>query len=217
MSLTLTPRAAFCEPCFCNLCEGADKLRGEPCAFCYESRWGCRNLPCWCAVTRRCDCGEESRSNSEELCWDCWTVDFHKRYDAATAVQALWRGFQARRLLAEKNAEEVRAHTPIWRFYDDQYRMYVFCQTLNVDLKKDDPEWDATKTPYYTWMMEHGPFIEECETFLRRRGWVRPKKQSVLSKTVFRRLIKGVLDSCNVTAAQSKAALAVYDTLVKQH
>jgi hypothetical protein len=218
MALTLGHLAAFCEPCYCDKCEGADKLLGEPCAFCTESRWGCRNLPCWCIIPQssRCACGEELMAGSEETCWNCWLTDFYKRYDAAVLIQALVRGHKARKDLKERKAEEIRAYTPIWRFYDDQYRMYTYCQTLMVNLKKDDPEWDATKTPFYTWMMENGPSLEECETFLRLRGWVRPKRTSFPKTDVFRHMIQIVLDSCGVTGDAAGTALAVFDTFVKK-
>jgi hypothetical protein len=137
-----------------------------------------------------------------------------ERQEAATLVQSLWRGSKTRKDLAIKNAEEVRRYTPIWRSYDEQYRMNVFCQTLMVKLKKDDPSWDATKTPYYTWMMEQGPVLEEWETFLFQRGWVRPKNTH-LNTTVFKRLIQDVLESSGVPQSHWNTTMALYDTFMK--
>ncbi len=139
----------------------------------------------------------------------------HRPHNAATQIQAIWRGYVARKDLAKRNAEEVRKYTPAWRSLDDQYRMYVFCQTLMAELKKDDPTWDATAEPYYIWMMEHGPILEEWETFLRRRGWVRPKNKGVLNTHVFKRLIYGVLESSGVPQSHWKTTMALYDTFVK--
>lgn len=135
-----------------------------------------------------------------------------QRRDTATRFQALWRGYTERKAIQRKNAEEVRRHTPIWRSYDDQYRMYVFCQTLMAELKKDDPTWDATQEPYYIWMLEHGPVLEEWETFLQRRGWVRPKTKAHLNTKVFMRLIQGVVDSCGLPMGSRKVSMALYNT-----
>ncbi len=38
---------AYCEPCYCDKCNGAEKLRGESCLRCGEKFYGCRELPCW--------------------------------------------------------------------------------------------------------------------------------------------------------------------------
>jgi hypothetical protein len=139
----------------------------------------------------------------------------HRPHIAATQIQALWRGYTTRQEVAKRNAAEVKKYTPAWRSLDDQYRMYVFCQTLMGELKKDDPTWDATAEPYYIWMMEHGPILEEWETFLRRRGWVRPKNKGVLNTHVFKRLINGVLESSGVPQSHWKTTMALYDTFVK--
>ena len=121
---------------------------------------------------------------------------------------------KTRKTLAERNAEEVRAMEPLWRYFDDTYRMYTFCQTLNCELKKDDAEFDATKTPYYIWMLEHSRQIEELETYMRRRGWVRPKKKGLLNVNTFKRCIRGVLCSCGIPLKDQKVAMALYDTFV---
>jgi hypothetical protein len=217
---TITTLAALYEPCLCDRCDGAAKLLGKPCAFCHEARWGCRSLPCpWCPVetlsSDRCLCGNQLTAPSHETCSHCWLADYRARYRGATALQSLWRGYSARKTIQEKNAEEVLRYTPIWRSYDDQYRMYVFCQTLMAELKKDDPSWDATQEPYYIWMMENGPILEEWETFLFRRGWVRPKKQSHLNTQVFKRLIQGVLESCGLCMGGRKATMALYNTFMQ--
>ena len=136
------------------------------------------------------------------------------RIDRALTIQSLWRGYKTRKELKERNAEEVSAVTPLWRTYDDKYRMYVFCQSLMAELKKDDATWDATKTPYYIWMMEKGPFLEECETYMLRRGWVRPKKEH-LDTVASKGLIQGVLESSGVPQAHWKTTLALYNTFVK--
>lgn len=236
--------AAMYEPCYCDLCNGAEKLLGEPCALCAEPRWGCRSLQCFCEVVPPRTpsptssvpcvlCGESLKTHCNSPCADCgeplWgcrtekcicvTVSEYRRacrpYFAAQTIQSVWRGYKTRKTLQHKNAEEVLRYTPIWRSYDDQYRMYVFCQTLMAELKKDDPTWDATQEPYYIWMMEHGPVLEEWETFLRRRGWVRPKKQGHLNTSVFKRLIQGVLQSSGVPQSHWKTTLALYNTFMK--
>jgi len=115
----------------------------------------------------------------------CRTPEDQERYlrtsrlvmRAVRKAQALWRGYTTRKNLAKRNEKEVRAMEPLWHYLDDTYRMCVFCQTLNCKLKKSDPEFDATKTPYYIWMLEHSRQIEEMETYLQRRGWVRPKNE----------------------------------------
>jgi hypothetical protein len=164
--------------------------------------------------TDRCACGGELMAASYDVCSDCWLSDYRRRFRGASSLQRLWRGYTERKAIQRKKAEEVVLYTPIWRSLDDQYRMYVFCQTLMAELKKDDPTWDATQEPYYIWMMEHGPILEEWETFLFRRGWVRPKKKGLLNVTVFKRLIKGVLDSVGIPQNSQKVTLALYDTFV---
>jgi hypothetical protein len=113
-------------------------------------------------------------------------------------------------LLSER--QELRATLPLWRYYDEQYRTNVFCQSLSVRLKKEDPAWDATQTPYYRWMLENGPFLDELETRLQRHGWVRPKKQK--SSKVSKRILIDVFDSCGVSQAEQKVSLALFDTFV---
>ena len=169
----------------------------------------------WATPIRFCSCGEELLATSYEICSDCWLADYRRRYHGAIGVQTLWRGYKTRKDLAAKNAEEVLAYTPIWRSFDDEYRMMVFCQTLMAELKKDDPSWDATQEPYYIWMMEHGPILEEWETFLRLRGWVRPKNQGHLNTVVFKRLIQGVFDSCDLRMGSRKAVMVLYNTFMK--
>lgn len=211
---SLTALAALCEPCYCELCDGSPKLLGAPCTLCGEKRWGCRSLPCWCDVPYLCACGGRLLAPSHEQCQDCWLADHRRQFHGATALQRLWRGYKERQTIQKRHAEEVRACTPIWRSYDDQYRMYALCQTLMAELKKDDASWDPTQEPYYIWMMEHGPMLEEWETFLRRRGWVRPKKTHI-NGTVLKRLLQGVFDSCGLTGREVRCVLALVDAFTK--
>jgi hypothetical protein len=210
---------AFCEPCYCDRCDGTPKFLGEPCSLCGEARYGCVSISCpWCPVeilsTDRCACGEPRLDLAQERCVDCWLLDFRQRYRGAVLFQSLWRGYKTRKDIQRKNAEDIEAAMPLWRFYDEQYKMYALCQTLFVDLKKDDPDWDATKTPYYVWMMERGPILEECETWLLRRGWVRPKKGR-LNPSLLKPLLQGVLSSCGVTGQEARAVFALVDAFVK--
>ena len=199
---TITTLAALWEPCYCDLCDGAAKLLGEPCAYCHESRWGCRSLSCpWCPVeilsSDRCLCGNQLIASYHETCSDCWLADYRARYHGAVALQSLWRGYKSRKQLKEQHAKEVRDVTPLWRTFDEQYELYVFCQNMLAELKKDDPTWDATKEPYYIWMMEYGPVIEEWETWMRRRGWVRPVRRNINVRLTLR-FMDGVLQSCRM-------------------
>ena len=139
------------------------------------------------------------------------------RADTALRVQALWRGYKARKSLAERNAEELRAVTPLWRTYDEQYKMYAICQTIEAELKKDDAAWDATKTPYYVWMLEHSRFIDDCETYMRRRGWVRPRKTRFRHPALFLKMVKSVLRSNNVSAAEERLFMTQMVRLLKTH
>lgn len=139
------------------------------------------------------------------------------RADTALRLQALWRGYQARKSIAERNAEEVRAVTPLWRTFDEEYKMNAICQTIEAELKKGDAAWDATKTPYYVWMSEHSRFIDDCETYLRRRGWVRPKKTRFRHPSVFYNMVKGVLRSNGVSAAEERLLMTQMEGIVKNH
>ena len=116
---------------------------------------------------------------------------------AAKQIQALWRGYKSRKSLQAERAKQVSEVLPLWRSLDEQYGLYVFCQTFMCELKKDDPSWDATKTHYYIWMMEYGPQLAEWETWMSLRGWVRPKKQNINVRMTLR-FMEGVLYSCGI-------------------
>jgi len=227
--------AALCEPCPCDRCDGAEKLRGELCESCGEAQWGCRNMLCPCElsgwvprevrmdaegnrvwVPRLCPCGARI-GLALDICTECWFAERRKEDRGASALQALWRGHKARKQLKERNAEEVRAATPLWRTYDEEYKMNAICQTIEAELKKDDPSWDATKTPYYIWMQENSRFLDTCETYLRRRGWVRPRKTRFRHPTLFLNMVKGVLRSNNVSAAEEGLFMAQMDALLHNH
>lgn len=121
---------------------------------------------------------------------------------SAPSIQSLWRG--------HRGGEELRATLPLWRYYDEQYRTNAFCQSLSCRLKKEDPAWDATQTPYYRWMLENGPFLDELEKHLQRHGWVRPKKQNPIKLS--KRLLTDVFDSCALSQAEQKVSLALFTT-----
>lgn len=171
----------------------------------------------WAAPMRFCSCGGELLAASHDVCSDCWLADYRRRYRGAIGLQSLWRGYKTRKDVAERNAEEVAAVTDLWRTYDEQYKAYAICQTIEAELKKDDPTWDATKTPYYVWMLEHSRFIDECETYMRRRGWVRPKKTRFRYPSVFLKMVKSVLVSCDMPAAKQRLFLEQMQALLRNH
>jgi hypothetical protein len=184
---------AFAEPCYCDICNGAEKLRGVPCGSCGEPLWGCAGLSCVCGILRRI------RAR-------------HRPAILATRIQSLWRGYKTRKDIAEKNAEDIRAFEPLWRFYDEKYRTYVLCQNLVVALKKSDPSYDVTQTPYYIWMLETGgPWIEEAEEFMRLRGWVRPKSTKV-NLGVLRIMCEDIFKHCGLTDQEQRVALGLFDS-----
>jgi hypothetical protein len=117
------------------------------------------------------------------------------RHEKAARIQSLWRGYKARKSIQERNETELNAVIPLWKTFDGQYDLYVFCQTLMVELKKDDLSWDATKTHYYTWMMEFGRILAEWETWMCARGWVRPQSRNVKTSMLVR-FSEGVLLAC---------------------
>lgn len=135
------------------------------------------------------------------------------RHEKAARIQSLWRGYKTRKTIQERNAEEVAAFLPIWRIYDEDYNRSVMCQTLMVELKKDDPTWDATQTRYYQWMLKTGgPFLEECETYMRRRGWVRPNKRNIHVRFTVTALYR-VMEECGVSDTDPRALAALVKTL----
>jgi hypothetical protein len=136
----------------------------------------------------------------------------HRPAILVTRIQSLWRGYKTRKSIQERNAEEVAAFLPIWRLYDEDYNRSVLCQTLMCELKKDDPTWDATQTRYYQWMLKTGgPFIEECETYMLLRGWVRPQKQNLHIGFTLRALY-AVMKDCGVSDRDPKALSALVKT-----
>lgn len=233
------PRApAFAEPCLCDLCDGAPKLRGVPCGQCGEPLWGCSALGCWKESCWRmepvkkvcwcylCDgtlitdglichgCGNARSScpNKPCVCEELERIRArHRPSYAATRIQSLWRGFKSRKDLAKKNAEEIAVVEERWRLYDQGYRLYVLCQNLMVAVKRDDPLWDATATPFYIWMLEDGgPWIEEAEDFMRLRGWVRPKN-SRPPMSLVKSFFTDALAQCGLTAEEQRIAMALMD------
>jgi hypothetical protein len=136
----------------------------------------------------------------------------HRPAVMATRIQSLWRGYKTRKTIEERNAEEIEAMLPIWRFYDEDYNRSVLCQTLMVELKRDDPTWDATQTPHYQWMLIiGGPFLEECETYMLRRGWVRPQKQNLHVGLTLTALYQVIAD-CGFSDRDPKALSALVRT-----
>jgi hypothetical protein len=134
------------------------------------------------------------------------------RARAAKQIQALWRGYKTRKSLQEHHAQQVREVLPLWRSLDEQYELYVFSQTLMCELKGDDPSWDATKTHYYIWMLEYGPQIVEWESWMRLRGWQRPKKRNFnVGKAL--RFMEGVLYSCAIEKDDPRVLTAFLRTL----
>jgi hypothetical protein len=184
---------AFAEPCYCDICNGAEKLRGAPCGSCGEPMWGCAGLSCVCGLLARI------RAR-------------HRPAILATRIQSLWRGYKTRKDIQEKNDAEVAVIEDHWRHYDEKYRTYVICQNLVVALKKNDPSYDVTQTIYYRWMLEEGgPWIAEAEDFMLQRGWVRPKSTK-LNMGVLSILFEGILKHCDLTDEEQQIALALMDS-----
>jgi hypothetical protein len=157
---------------------GSTITDGLICGGCGNQHTSCPSSPCICETLR------SIRAR-------------HRPAVMANRIQALWRGYKSRKQLKEQHAKEVRDVTPLWRTFDEQYELYVFCQNMLAELKKDDPTWDATKEHYYIWMMEYGPVIEEWETWMRRRGWVRPVRRNINVRLTLR-FMDGVLQSCRM-------------------
>lgn len=205
---------AYCEPCYCNQCDGTQKFFGEPCYRCGDLRWGCRSMSCLCVpVEHLCICGQERTDLSQQLCLDCWLADLRQKYRGASRFQALWRGYTERKKLREQNACELSIVEPAWRKYDEQYKMYVLCQTIVVELMKDDADWDPTQTPYYIWMMENGPLIDEYEGWMHLRGWKRPKTKFNIH--LFTQLAHDVFLACGETTLTPRVIEIITDTLIK--
>ena len=184
---------AFAEPCSCNECCGAAKLRGVPCESCHEELWGCPSEPCVCKMLERI------RAR-------------HRPAIMATRIQSVWRGYTTRKQVQERNAEEIAATLPIWKMYDEDYNRSVLCQTFLCELKKDDPTWDATQTRHYIWMLKTGgPFLEECETYMLRRGWVRPQKRNIHVRFTLRALYN-VMEECGVSDEDPRVLMALVKT-----
>jgi hypothetical protein len=130
----------------------------------------------------------------------------------ATRIQSLWRGYTTRKLVAKKKIAEVAIIEDHWRHYDEKYRLYVLCQNLMVAVKRDDPLWHADETPFYLWMLEvGGPWIEEAEDFMLRRGWVRPQK-SRISMALMKSFFTDALQQCGLTAEEMRIATSLMDT-----
>lgn len=101
-----------------------------------------------------------------------------------------------------------------WRKYNEQYKLCVLLQTIFVELKKDDDEWDATQTPYYIWMMENGPLIVELEDELRLRGWKRPKR-TFFNPSLFAQQLNDVLKACGESPQDTRITEIITDALIK--
>ena len=163
------------------------------CESCDEEVWGCPSEPCICKTLERI------RAR-------------HRPALMATRIQSMWRGYKTRKQIQERNAEEIAATLPIWKMYDEDYNRSVLCQTLMCELKKDDPTWDATQSRHYIWMLNTGgPFLEECETYMLRRGWVRPQKQNLHIGFTLRALYNAMKD-CGVSELDPRAVSALVKT-----
>jgi hypothetical protein len=137
----------------------------------------------------------------------------HRPHMAAERIQSLWRGYSTRKSIQERNAEEIAAAEPIWRIYDEDYNRSVLCQNLLCELKKDDPNWDATQTRHYQWMLKTGgPLLEEYETYMLRRGWVRPQKKNIHVGFTLRALYN-TLKECGVSDTDPRALFAIVKAL----
>ena len=216
---TLSTLAAYCEPCYCDRCDGAAKLLGEPCEFCGELQWGCRNMLCPCVLSgwvprsRLCACGQPRQDPAQELCADCWLFDFRQKFRGASSFQALWRGYSERKKLREKNAMEIGVALPNWRKLDEQYKMFALCQTIYVKLKEDEEGWDPTTTLYYEWMMNYGPLLEEYEDWMRVRGWKRPKR-TYFHIPRFAELLNDVLKECGFATLGPRVVEIITEELI---
>jgi hypothetical protein len=235
-------QSAIQEECQCSNCNGAEKLYGVPCGQCGTKLWGCAALGCWvsgCAnssveVKRRvcwCSCCEGSIITDGVTCYSCGNPSStcpsdpcicatlerirarHRPAIMATRIQSVWRGYKTRKTIQERNAEEIAATLPIWRFYDEDYNRSVLCQSLMCELKKDDPTWDPTQTRHYQWMLKTGgPFLEECETYMLRRGWVRPQKKNIHVRFTVRALYR-VMEECGVSDEDPRVLSALVKVL----
>lgn len=116
--------------------------------------------------------------------------------DAVTSFQAIWRGYRTRKSLKIEQDEEFQDILASWEKLDEIYRLCAMCQSVLVDLYRNDPTWDAESTSYYQAMLTEGRALEQLEIYLQRRGWKRPVPKP-LPKTTVRIWLKEALElSC---------------------
>ncbi len=132
----------------------------------------------------------------------------HRPQIVATRIQALWRGYATRKKTAQMKAD-IDALMPHWAHFNEKYETYAIAQNLVEELKKDDPTWDATQTPYYIWMRDVGlPWLHGAEHYMRIRGWTRP--QTKLNTPVLKELLVMVMMHCGF---EEKDAWAIFSVV----
>jgi hypothetical protein len=204
---------AMAEPCYCDECNGADKLINADCPGCDEKMFGCAALPCWnCGASSHFCGGQWDTATGLCACETLWMIrQRHRPHYMAERIQSLWRGYKIRKELMMKRAEEIAPLETKWRRFDERYRIYVVCQNLMVELKKDDPLWDATATPFYLWMLEvGGPWIADAEHFMYLRGWVRPKNE--VRTTILKRFAVDAMTQCGFKESDAWGLLSIVNT-----
>lgn len=130
----------------------------------------------------------------------------HRPAIMATRIQSFWRGYKTR-----KNIEDIKRALPVWKLLDADYYCHRLCQTFMVELKKDDPTWDATQTAHYQWMLSGGRTLERYETFMLERGWVRPQKPNIHVGFILNSLYS-VMKDCGVSDKDPNALFALAKT-----
>ena len=107
----------------------------------------------------------------------------YRRY-TAELLQALWRGYKTRKDLKKKDREIVREWASHVEELDQEYRLMALAQTMAIHLRSDDPAWDPQSTYYYQMMLEIGRRIDSYETWLFKKGWVRPPQKPLNPEAV---------------------------------
>jgi hypothetical protein len=82
--------------CYCEWCDPNQDPQPTSCGLCGELRYNCPLAPCPCEVDKLCGCGEPLGDREQELCLQCWLVDFYRHYYAAFKLQKAWREHKVR-------------------------------------------------------------------------------------------------------------------------
>lgn len=107
-----------------------------------------------------------------------------RRY-AAEVFQALWRGYKTRKDLMEMDRQIVAEWAPYVEKLEQEHRLYGLCHVLAMHLRANDPAWDPqTSLDYAYGVKTLGERLQSLETWLSKKGWVRPVRKPLDPNTV---------------------------------